>query len=655
MKNRATAPTPDPVPKRPVVRIVAADPVRARVLADRLEAAGAKLGDVGEADATAVVADGLEPAPSLPGAQLVALCEADTGREPVLPAFAPGALEAWLASVRARAESAARAELAEARAAAAEAKAALAEAQAAAAQERAGFAEAALAVLLGPGAEAVVITDAFGRVRLASARASDLLGRSLEPGDEVGLSVEPGDRIDSTRGRSLRVSVSAVELGEPARMLRISPATGEGGFETRLAHTDRLAQVGAIAAGLAHEVNNPAQTVTADLSEIAEQLRLLDADIARQRLPKEELGLLGRRMREVLELVQACFDGLGRVSGIVRDLKSFSRLVPERVRWVHPNEIVNQACALAHNQIRHRAKLIKELEAHEPVPGDKNRLVQVVTNLLVNAAQATPEEASGAEIRVRTEVRGGAVRIAVLDDGPGIPPEVLDRIFEPFFTTKGKQDGTGLGLALSIDIARQHGGTLEVETSGQGTRFELVLPIDNGLVPEEDEQAAATSDILLRGRVLVVDDEPGIRRSLGRLIGRRHEVEVRGDGRSALELLTEDPSFDVILCDLMMPELDGPGLHAELETTQPALAGRMVFMSGGVFTERCSQFLERAKPRLLDKPASAERLEQVIQDALRRPAEPQRSAQAEGPPTRNFDGVTWRSSPSETPSCRSPR
>jgi CheY-like chemotaxis protein len=344
--------------------------------------------------------------------------------------------------------------------------------------------------------------------------------------------------------------------------------------------------------------------------------RLSDAE-------REAFDALGlhRALAEARDLLQECFAGLDRISGLVRDLKSFSRLQPERVEWVHPNEVVNQACAIAHNHIRHKARLVKELTALDAFVGDRNKLVQVITNLLVNASQALPEDARDAQVLVRSRAEADRVIISVVDTGPGIPPDVLGRIFEPFYTTKLDTDGTGLGLALSLDIARQHGGTLEVETvQGQGTRFDLVLPRRNGLeVPEAVE--APTRDVRRRGQVWVVDDEPGIRRSLGRLIGRSHDVETFADAAAVLERIDAGGACDVLLCDLMMPEMDGPALYDALLARAPETAGRMVFMSGGAFTERASGFLERVGSQVVDKPAPAAVLEEVIQSALARPEE----------------------------------
>lgn len=623
-----------PIPAAPVVRVVATDAGRAAHVASRLEgraevrvAGGAGISvahDGAPADAVLVVVEGFEAVlAGLRGhhTHLIALdpgTPESLGGRTILPAWAPGMLETLVDLVAERS----------------------------AALRRAQAAEASFESLLESEPGACAIVDAEGRTLLANEACHLLLGL-LATGETFPIElIGVGARVVCHQNNSIAVIQSRVDFaGRPAALIRMSRAATDEGFDGRLAHQDRLAAVGALAAGFAHEVNNPAQAAVADLTHLTELLSGLELASARlaDLIPEPErepavfsLGI-ERGFEDARNLVQECFEGLGRISSLVRDLKSFSRIVPDRVDWVHPNEVVNQACALAHNHVRHRARLVKDLGALEGFPGDRNKLVQVVTNLLVNAAQALREEDKPGRVLIRTRSSEGRITISVIDSGIGIAPEVLARIFEPFFTTK--QDvGTGLGLALSLDIARQHGGTLEVETEvGVGTRFDLILPIRNGLEVAPKKTRSSAKAELRSGRVLIVDDEPGIRRSLGRLIGRNHAVETRADGQEALRLLAEDQAFDVILCDLMMPGLDGPGVHEAVLRDHPRLVRRLVFMSGGAFTERTRSFLDQAKPVVLDKPAPAGLLEQAIQTVLAQPSETlELPPLSEGPPTRSF-------------------
>lgn len=424
----------------------------------------------------------------------------------------------------------------------------------------------------------------------------------------------------------------------------LTDLSGKKKLLPQLAHTDRLAAVGILAAGLAHEVNNPAQAVSFDLTELADVLRQIEHMVedlgpsSPDAQAEVRLDACRQHFADVRDLVQECFDGLGRIAGIVRDLKGFSKIQTNRIDWVHPNEVVNQACAIAHNQIRHQARLIKELEATSSFPGDRNKLVQVVTNLLVNAVQSMPEGTEHGKVIVRTSETKDYLLISVIDNGPGIPPDVIEHIFEPFFTTK-IGTGTGIGLALSLDIAQQHRGDLSVETEvGSGTRFDLMIPRENGLKVSTTSEVEPSTSPSHSGRVLVVDDEPGILRSIGRLIRRRHQVVTVGGGREAYELLKNDQAFDVILCDLMMPDIDGPQLYKLLRAEVPSLVNRIVFMSGGAFSQRTQGFLEQVQPRMLDKPASASLLEQSIQRVMTNPVDTAELPVPgeEGPPTRSF-------------------
>ncbi|MBX2810752.1 MAG: hybrid sensor histidine kinase/response regulator [Myxococcales bacterium] len=413
-----------------------------------------------------------------------------------------------------------------------------------------------------------------------------------------------------------------------------------------LAHKDRLAAVGALAAGLAHEVNNPAQALGFDLSALLELLRWLEhgteeiVSLGVKNISDNTLTQIRDKYAEARNLLQACVDGLGRITSIASNLKGFAKVQPERVDFIHPNEIVNQACALVHNQLRHRAQLIKELNAAGGFLGDKNRLVQVLSNLLVNAAQAIADGSADGCIVVRTSEDTEQITLSVIDNGPGIPEDVRERIFDPFFTTKSR-DGIGVGLSLSRDIASQHGGTLSLcSTCERGTRFDLVIPRENGLSATGCSLADADLPVSAyqRARVLIVDDEPALRRSLTRQIRGLHEVVAVEGAQQAYTLLRSDTRFDVVLCDLMMPDMDGPQLYEKLTEEMPALATRFVFMTGGAFTERAQQFLERMKPPLLNKPASPNLLEATIQRVMAKSMETvELSIRCDGPPTRSFE------------------
>jgi two-component system cell cycle sensor histidine kinase/response regulator CckA len=272
------------------------------------------------------------------------------------------------------------------------------------------------------------------------------------------------------------------------------------------------------------------------------------------------------------------------------------------------------------NEIRHRARLVKDFAPVGHVMGNEARLGQVFLNLMVNAAQAIPEGAADSnEIRVATWMAHGQVVIEVRDTGSGIAPELLGRIFDPFFTTKPIGTGTGLGLAICQRIIASMGGSIAVESRiGQGTSFRVMLP--EIPAPAQDEEALlapvpVSSD---RARILVIDDESSVVSVVRRILSDRHEITGVTSGREALDLIESGQSFDVILCDVMMPEMTGMDVYEALVAKYPALAERMVFMSGGVFTQRARLFLDNATNRVIDKPFDVATLRAALQDCLAR-------------------------------------
>jgi CheY-like chemotaxis protein len=269
--------------------------------------------------------------------------------------------------------------------------------------------------------------------------------------------------------------------------------------------------------------------------------------------------------------------------------------------------MIDFSIKMAWNEIRHRARLIKAYGLVPPVLGDEARLGQVFLNLLINAAQAIPEGHAGEnEICIATR-RGPdqSVTIEIHDSGLGIPESVIARIFDPFFTSKPDGAGTGLGLAICDTIVRSHGGEIKASSVvGRGSTFVVTLPAaDSVPVPaRRARDASEAPPAIRRGKVLVIDDEPTIGAALRRILQDDHDVEVVTHARGALDLLDGGHRFDVILCDMMMPEQTGEGLHTELTRRLPDQAERMVFLTGGAFTPRAREFLERVQNPCMEKP-----------------------------------------------------
>jgi CheY-like chemotaxis protein len=207
----------------------------------------------------------------------------------------------------------------------------------------------------------------------------------------------------------------------------------------------------------------------------------------------------------------------------------------------------------------------------------------------------------------------------VADTGPGISPALQSRIFEPFFTTKPPGIGTGLGLSLCRGIVEGHGGTMRVQSeTGRGTVFSVELPITPGAstVPDSPNNEALSSSSADTATILVIDDEPGIAGALVHVLSRSgHTVETASNGRLALAKLAERP-FDLILCDLRMPELDGPGFYEELVRHYPQLLPRIIFLTGDTLSPQARAFLERVGGARLHKPFRAAEVRRIVHEVL---------------------------------------
>jgi PAS domain S-box-containing protein len=394
--------------------------------------------------------------------------------------------------------------------------------------------------------------------------------------------------------------------GRPAGLVVIiRDVTERRKLQARLAQSDRMASVGMLAAGVAHEINNPLTYMLSNLESLGVDLAAVEAA-----LPGDQ---------ERLELVQRtrdALDGAKRIREIVRSLKVFSRTGDERLEPVSINKVLESVLQMTQNEMKFRARLVTDLGKLPPVMANEGRLAQVFLNLLVNAAQAIREgDVENNAIHVRTWAEPGVVLAEVRDTGPGIPEEVRAKIFEPFFTTKPAGIGSGLGLAISRGIVEEAGGSISVESRpGEGARFVVRLPSAADDHPPaaplgEQPRVAHTGR---RGRVLVVDDEAGIRGALVRLLRGEHDVIAAENGHAAESLLATDDRFDVILCDLIMPDVSGMDLHDRIVTTHPQLAGRMVFMSGGAFTPRATAFLGAVPNMRIEKPFDTSNLRELV-------------------------------------------
>ncbi|MBZ4415416.1 PAS domain S-box protein [Myxococcus sp. RHSTA-1-4] len=374
-------------------------------------------------------------------------------------------------------------------------------------------------------------------------------------------------------------------------------------LQAHLVVADRLASVGTLGAGVAHEINNPLAYMMVNLHLIREGLERLESQA-----PAAPIASLQQLVRETTE-------GAERIATIVRDLKVFARGEQEaRLMPVDVRRAVELACKMADNVIRHRARLVTEFEPVAPVEASESRLCQVFLNLLLNAAQAIPEEGTR-EHEIRVVIRSGErgrVVVEVRDTGVGMTPEVLDRIFDPFFTTKPVGVGTGLGLSICHGIIESMGGSIQAESEpGRGSTFRVVLRAATREL-EVVPRLATVVQSNARARILVVDDEPNVTLALQRSLAADHEVATANSAQAALRLVSEGGRFDLILCDVMMPGMTGMDLYNELGRCAPEQAGRMVFMTGGAFTPRTVSFLRDVPNLKISKPLDLTQLRELV-------------------------------------------
>ena len=415
-------------------------------------------------------------------------------------------------------------------------------------------------------------------------------------------------RARRTDGTTLLLEVSSVPFqyqGRSSVLTMARDVTQKKQLEDQLVQADRLAALGTMAAGVAHEINNPLAYVMLNLEWIARKLPHVQQDPS--------------SLPAMMVMLDEARQGAARVSTIVRELRSFSRADGETRKEVDLASVVQSAIKMVGNEIRHRARVVTSFEPSRAVLGNAARLEQVVVNLLLNAAQAMPEErADRNEIRisVREDAEGRAV-LEVVDNGDGIPPDVLPHIFDPFFTTKPVGEGTGLGLSICHGIVSSLGGQISAYAEpGSGTTFRVVLPCGEPAVrdaPDGVGEPPPSRQPPRHARVLVVDDEVPIAMTMRDLLSPDHEVVAATSAQEAMDALAKG-SFDVVFCDLMMPGAGGVELYEHVKTTHPGVERRLVFMTGGAFTARTAEFLASIGNRRVEKPFSLGLIERIVRE-----------------------------------------
>jgi PAS domain S-box-containing protein len=422
--------------------------------------------------------------------------------------------------------------------------------------------------------------DAAARDQFLAAMAADGLVEGLEQTlRRMDGSTFPGattSRLIEYEGEAAFVT-SVVDLTER----RAAEAEIQRQRES-LHQNEKLAALGALLAGVAHELNNPLSVVVGYSSMMQE---LAQDEASRQRAAR----------------VHAAAE---RCARIVKTFLAMARSRPPQYGPVRLDEIAENALELAGYGLRTAdIEIVRTFDPALPaVWGDSDQLHQVLTNLIVNAQQALLQAPAPRRLHLRLRAADGQAVIEVEDNGPGIPEAMRQRVFEPFFTTKPQGVGTGVGLSVCLGIVSAHEGRIDLWSEpGQGTRFSVVLPLPATLPVEEKAPAPALSGPA-RGRVLVVDDEAEIAELVAEHLRRDGlTVEVVASGSQALSRL-QNEQFDVVVSDLRMPDLDGPALVAALRRQHPELARRVVLITGDALGAAFNETIRDAELAVFEKP-----------------------------------------------------
>jgi C4-dicarboxylate-specific signal transduction histidine kinase len=471
---------------------------------------------------------------------------------------------------------------------------------------------------------AVLIENTAGRQLLADASRP---GSVRETGD--GSPKKTFREILADLGsESLRQSIPTSRIllwGARQLDMRASPAAGgrvlvsvrdvteERDRELRRLQSEKLASIGMLAAGVAHEINNPASFVLANVDALATSLRKLDETLRTQNVYASN-GALANQLFDAMTIVQESKEGMARIHRIARDLHSFSRVDDDANALSDVNAAVDSALTMLRSELRYRATVERSLRATQLVRASAARLGQVFLNLLVNAAHALADlHPRRNRLYVRSHDEGRYVVVEVEDNGPGIPQAIMPRIFESFFTTKPPELGTGLGLPISLDIVRRAGGDLTAESEpGRGAIFRVRLPAALG-VPSVKTRTVPSLKAIQRRRVLAIDDEALLLKAFQRMLISHHDIETKLGAREALRCFGEDREFDVVLCDLQMPDMSGVELYQAVKQQWPELAERFIFITGGAFSPEARRFLEDVDIACINKPFQLRELLELIE------------------------------------------
>jgi two-component system NtrC family sensor kinase len=420
--------------------------------------------------------------------------------------------------------------------------------------------------------------------------------RAIRTGEPVSIEVE-----ETSLGKTLHIFCFPIfdQRGEAKRTVHIvRDTTEENALRAQLLQTEKLAAIGQLVSGVAHELNNP-------LTSVMGYAQLLQAaDVS----------------PDIKEDLRTIYQEAQRSARIIENLLTFARKETVEKRYTDINQVVRDSLELRAYQLKvDDVELVGEFDEHLPsTMAAPHQLQQVFLNLISNAHHAVMESPAQRRIAVRTETDGQAIRVRISDNGPGISEEHIGKIFDPFFTTKDVGQGTGLGLSIAFGIVQEHGGRIWAESEqGRGTTFTVELPIADQTSDFTTERSPEDSVAPYAGkRIMVIDDEEEIQEVIARILMRMgHGVIAVNSAESALDRI-ESEHYDLLICDVRMPGIGGQGFYRVLRTGHPGLAKRIIFTTGDTVNSVTRAFLEGVGTPYLSKPFTIEELRRAIEQVL---------------------------------------
>ena len=417
-------------------------------------------------------------------------------------------------------------------------------------------------------------------------------------------------RLEKGSGQALLVELSSIGIdyeGGGAILSFGRDVTERKRSEANLLQSDRLASLGMLAGGMAHSLNNPLTYVLLNLDHLVKKLPLMAGEAT--------------HMADALARLAEAREGAERMASIVKRMRNLARTDDTEIRAVDLSSVLESVVEIVGNEMHHRGRLITAIEPVPPVVANESRIEQVCLGLVLFAARVLPEDSAKTNkvrLSLYSEERQNVI-IEIICDGVELDATQLRSLFEPFASSDEARTA-GFGLSVCSSIIDQLGGTIRAESVvGPGLSLTITFPCTRPSSttepppPSSQQSSNPPSTATGSARILVIDDDPGVGRALRLMMEEEHDVTCYTSPREALRRLLQDQSFDLVFCDLMMPELTGMDIYQVLRFNRPGYEARLVFMTGGAFTASAKRFLAQVPNPRIEKPFNLRALQRMVQ------------------------------------------